>query len=57
VLYEHPGVLDVAVIAVPDEALGEEIGAAIVRRPGGRSVASLMPAAVGLTLPSNRSDA
>jgi long-chain acyl-CoA synthetase len=34
VLYEHPGVLEAAVIAVPDEALGEEVGAAVVRRPG-----------------------
>jgi long-chain acyl-CoA synthetase len=33
VLYEHPGVLEAAVIAVPDEALGEEVGAAVVRRP------------------------
>ena len=34
VLYEHPGVLEVAVIGVPDRALGEEVGAAVVRRPG-----------------------
>ena len=34
VLYEHPGVLEVAVIGLPDEALGEEVGAAVVRRPG-----------------------
>jgi long-chain acyl-CoA synthetase len=34
VLYEHPGVLEAAVVAIPDEALGEEIGAAVVRRPG-----------------------
>jgi long-chain acyl-CoA synthetase len=33
VLYEHPGVLEAAVIAVPDEALGEEVGAVVVRRP------------------------
>jgi long-chain acyl-CoA synthetase len=34
VLYEHPAVLEAAVIAVPDEALGEDIGAAVVLRPG-----------------------
>ena len=34
VLYEHPTVLEAAVVGVPDEALGEEVGAAIVPRPG-----------------------
>ena len=34
VLYEHPAVLEAAVIAVPDEAMGEEVGAAVVLRPG-----------------------
>jgi len=34
VLYEHPAVLQAAVIGVPDEALGEEVAAAIVLRPG-----------------------
>jgi long-chain acyl-CoA synthetase len=33
VLYEHPAVLEAAVIAVPDEKLGEEVGAAVVLRP------------------------
>jgi long-chain acyl-CoA synthetase len=34
VLYEHPAVLEAAVLGIPDEALGEEVGAALVRRPG-----------------------
>jgi long-chain acyl-CoA synthetase len=34
VLYEHPAVLEAAVVGVADEALGEEVGAAIALRPG-----------------------
>ena len=34
VLYEHPGVLKAAVVGVWDEALGEEVAAAVVPRPG-----------------------
>jgi long-chain acyl-CoA synthetase len=34
VLYEHPAVLEVAVIGLPHESLGEEIGAAVVLRNG-----------------------
>jgi long-chain acyl-CoA synthetase len=34
VLYEHPAVLEAAVLAVPDESMGEEVGAAIVLREG-----------------------
>jgi long-chain acyl-CoA synthetase len=34
VLYEHPAVLEAAVIGLPHESLGEEIGAAVVLRDG-----------------------
>ena len=34
VLYEHPDILEVAVIAVPDDHYGEEVGAVVVLRPG-----------------------
>ena len=34
VLYTHPDVLEAAVVGVPDETLGEEIGAAVALRPG-----------------------
>ena len=37
VLYEHPAVSEAAVVGVPDDSLGEEVGAAIVLvRPGAR---------------------
>jgi long-chain acyl-CoA synthetase len=34
VLYEHPAVLEAAVLGIPDDALGEEVGAAVVLRGG-----------------------
>jgi long-chain acyl-CoA synthetase len=34
ILYEHPAVQEVAVVGVPDEALGEEVGAAVVLKKG-----------------------
>jgi len=34
VLYEHPAVQEAAVVGVPDEALGEEVGAAIALKKG-----------------------
>jgi long-chain acyl-CoA synthetase len=33
VLYEHPSIVEAAVIGVPDESLGEEVGAAVVLKP------------------------
>jgi len=36
VLYEHPAVQEAAVVGVPDEALGEEVGAAVALREGER---------------------
>lgn len=34
VLYEHPDVLEAAVVPVPHDVLGQEIGAAVTLRPG-----------------------
>jgi long-chain acyl-CoA synthetase len=34
VLYEHPAVREVAVLGVPDESLGEEVGAAVALKEG-----------------------
>jgi long-chain acyl-CoA synthetase len=34
VLYEHPAIKEAAVVGVPDEALGEEVGAAVVLKKG-----------------------
>jgi len=33
-LYEHPGVLEAAVVGVPHDVLGEDVGAYVVPRPG-----------------------
>jgi long-chain acyl-CoA synthetase len=33
-LYEHEGVAEVAVIGIPDDDLGEEVGAAVALKPG-----------------------
>ncbi|MGH2890491.1 MAG: AMP-binding enzyme, partial [Solirubrobacteraceae bacterium] len=34
VLYEHPDVVEAAVVGVPDDQYGEEVGAAVVLRSG-----------------------
>ena len=34
VLYRHPDIAEVAVVGVPDEHFGEEVGAAVALRPG-----------------------
>ena len=34
VLYQHPDVVEAAVVSVPDDLLGEEVGAAVALRPG-----------------------
>jgi long-chain acyl-CoA synthetase len=34
VIYEHPAVVEAAVVGIPDPALGEEVGAAVVLKPG-----------------------
>jgi long-chain acyl-CoA synthetase len=39
VLYEHSAVAEAAVIGIPDGALGEEVGAAVVLKPGSTATA------------------
>ena len=46
VLYEHPAVQEAAVVAVPDEALGEEVGAAVVLCAGAEADAEELKAYV-----------
>ncbi|MEU0791847.1 long-chain fatty acid--CoA ligase [Amycolatopsis sp. NPDC005961] len=46
VLYEHPAVLEAAVVGVADPALGEEVGAAVVLRPGATATAETLQAYV-----------
>ncbi len=38
-LFEHPAVADVAVVGVPHDTLGEEVGAVVVLRPGAKVTA------------------
>ena len=37
VLYEHPAVIDAAVVAIPHHSLGEEPGAVVTLKPGARA--------------------
>jgi long-chain acyl-CoA synthetase len=39
VLYEHPSVVEAAVVGIPDPVLGEEVGAAVVLKPGATETA------------------
>jgi long-chain acyl-CoA synthetase len=39
VMYQHPAVREVAVVGVPHAELGEEVGAAVVLRPGAQATA------------------
>jgi long-chain acyl-CoA synthetase len=46
VLYEHPAVREAAVVRVPHDALGEEVGAAVVLKDGADATASELRAFV-----------
>jgi long-chain acyl-CoA synthetase len=46
-LFEHPDVADCAVIGIPHEVLGEEVGAVIVLRPGRSVEADALASHVG----------
>jgi long-chain acyl-CoA synthetase len=39
ILYEHPAVREVAVVGIPHDSLGEEVGAAVVLKPGASATA------------------
>lgn len=40
VLYEHPAVREAAVVGIPDDLLGEEVGAAVALKPGAETDAT-----------------
>jgi long-chain acyl-CoA synthetase len=46
VLYEHPAVAEAAVVGVPDQEYGEEVGAAITLKPGATATAEEIQAFV-----------
>ena len=39
VLYEHPAVAEAAVVGIPDDVMGEEVGAAVTLKPGAEATA------------------
>jgi steroid-24-oyl-CoA synthetase len=43
-LFEHPAVTDVAVFGIPQEVLGEEVGAVVVLKPGATATAEELQA-------------
>ena len=49
-LYEHPDVVEAAIIGVPHERLGEEVGAVVRRKPGSSLSAADVRAHVGARL-------
>ena len=49
-LFEHPDVADAAVIGVPHQVLGEEVGAVVLLRPGSTATADDLRAHVGRRL-------
>ncbi|MGO9910657.1 MAG: class I adenylate-forming enzyme family protein [Acidimicrobiales bacterium] len=51
-IFEHPAVSDVAVIGVPHEVLGEEVGAVVVLKPGAELTADELRAHVAQRIAS-----